>query len=91
MDLSGNIICFLRCNIRVFSNYEPPLCASRKACGAGTRRVIVGAQSKIKKEKYPIFKITPYTCELLDLKLEKSTTWSKFGNFHPHPQLDIKV
>ena len=32
-----------------------------------------------------IFKITPCTCELLDPKIEKSTTYGDFENFDPYP------
>ena len=34
-----------------------------------------------------IFKIKPCKCELLQPKIEESTT---YGDFDPHPQLDIK-
>ena len=34
-----------------------------------------------------IFKINPCKCELLQPKIEESTT---YGDFDPHPQLDIK-
>ena len=36
-----------------------------------------------------IFKITSCTCELLDRKIEKSTTYCDFEKIDPHPQLDI--
>ena len=55
-----------------------------------TYREFEQKNQKLKKEKYQIFKITQCTCELLDPKIEKSPTCSKFENFDPHPQLDIK-